>query len=196
MEQSKNKRKKKKMKRLMLAMATAIIAATVQAASVSWSTVAMFDDTGTGSKVKDGAKVYVYLMDKTTYDGMTDIWASYGADVLAGGSNAANAGGSATGKYTNKATVSAPKDTAVANTAYYAAIITTFGTGDAMKYYAEKASVTTGDDGNASFSAGIGKLDSATAAAGAWTTASVPEPTSGLLMLLGIAGLALRRRRA
>ena len=29
-----------------------------------------------------------------------------------------------------------------------------------------------------------------------WYTASVPEPTSGLLMLLGVAGLALRRRRA
>ena len=29
-----------------------------------------------------------------------------------------------------------------------------------------------------------------------WSTASVPEPTSGLLMLLGMAGLALRRRRA
>jgi len=31
---------------------------------------------------------------------------------------------------------------------------------------------------------------------GAWTTASnVPEPTSGLLVLLGLAGLALKRRR-
>jgi hypothetical protein len=29
-----------------------------------------------------------------------------------------------------------------------------------------------------------------------FTTASVPEPTSGLLMLVGLAGLALRRRRA
>lgn len=31
---------------------------------------------------------------------------------------------------------------------------------------------------------------------GGWYTAAVPEPTSGLLMLLGMAGLALRRRRA
>ena len=33
--------------------------------------------------------------------------------------------------------------------------------------------------------------------AGGWvSTAAIPEPTSGLLMLLGMAGLALRRRRA
>ena len=29
-----------------------------------------------------------------------------------------------------------------------------------------------------------------------WSAAAVPEPTSGLLMLLGMAGLALRRKRA
>ena len=33
-------------------------------------------------------------------------------------------------------------------------------------------------------------------ATGSWATSPVPEPTSGLLMLLGVAGLALRRKRA
>ena len=40
-------------------------------------------------------------------------------------------------------------------------------------------------------------LDAASGYTGAgWYAASVPEPTSGLLMLLGVAGLALRRKRA
>ena len=43
----------------------------------------------------------------------------------------------------------------------------------------------------------IGDLKLATAIPAGWTvTGAVPEPTSGLLMLLGMAGLALRRRRA
>ena len=43
----------------------------------------------------------------------------------------------------------------------------------------------------------FGNMASATQNASNWVgTSPVPEPTSGLLMLLGMAGLALRRRRA
>jgi hypothetical protein len=31
---------------------------------------------------------------------------------------------------------------------------------------------------------------------GTWTAVNVPEPTSGLLLLLGMAGLALRRKQS
>ena len=34
------------------------------------------------------------------------------------------------------------------------------------------------------------------AGAGRWSSTAVPEPTSGIMLLLGFAGLALRRRRA
>lgn len=43
---------------------------------------------------------------------------------------------------------------------------------------------------------GFGNMQTATQNAANWSSSSVPEPTSGLLVLLGMAGLALRRRRA
>ena len=47
--------------------------------------------------------------------------------------------------------------------------------------------------------AGVGDLSLSSAGPTKWTTSGsspVPEPTSGLLMLLGMAGLALKRKRA
>ena len=44
--------------------------------------------------------------------------------------------------------------------------------------------------------AGTGDIKIMSAGPSQWSTAAVPEPTSGLLMLLGLAGLALKRKRA
>ncbi len=42
----------------------------------------------------------------------------------------------------------------------------------------------------------FGNLATATQTASNWTSQNVPEPTSGLLLLCGLAGLALRRKKA
>ena len=41
----------------------------------------------------------------------------------------------------------------------------------------------------------FGNMQTATQNAANWATAAAPEPTSGLLLLLGVAGLALRRKQ-
>ena len=41
----------------------------------------------------------------------------------------------------------------------------------------------------------FGNMQTATQDAANWATAAAPEPTSGLLLLLGVAGLALRRKQ-
>lgn len=66
------------------------------------------------------------------------------------------------------------------------------------KYYVSSAatvSTAVADTGTPASKTFASKSEMATA--GNWhTLAAVPEPTSGLLMLLGIAGLALKRKRA
>ena len=58
-------------------------------------------------------------------------------------------------------------------------------------------SVKFGFSNDSSMSSVMADMSGFNTSAGGWvSTAAVPEPTSGLLMLLGMAGLALRRRRA
>ena len=61
------------------------------------------------------------------------------------------------------------------------------GTGSATYAYSNDSSIE----------AAMADMSTFDTSVGGWvSTAAVPEPTSGLLMLLGMAGLALRRRRA
>ena len=81
--------------------------------------------------------------------------------------------------------------------AYY--VIVSASDATSYTYYKADMSAKVYDPNNQESSPGAFNSVSAATILSSGTSANfaaVPEPTSGLLMLLGVAGLALRRRRA
>lgn len=172
------------MKKLMIIAALAFTASIAQAASVNWSITS-----GTAAQV--GFNVYLVAAIDST-------WTS-GADVAA---SAAELGTGTSGTVVKNGRVYNVAPTTASGDG-----ITTTSMANAYFVLVQSDSATSYTYISADLSANVfGETDAAketfsttTAALVAGTSAnfaSVPEPTSGLLMLLGMAGLALRRRRA
>jgi len=187
------------MKKLMIMTVVACAAAFANAGAINWNLLNLSASPDTASKASASYSAYLFvgtdiaaktaLIDAGNFDDFSAAALATKTSTYVAASDMLNIIGGNVGDY---------KDTTVS--AY--AIVFNAGTADAATYYqvakvgtggsgtagAEVITQTFGSTGNKSF--GWGQQNTNTG----WT--AVPEPTSGLLMLLGMAGLALRRRRA
>ena len=185
------------MKKLIIASIAAAVGLAVNAATVDWQ----FAITG-GSASGAYAGYTAYLVDKSAWDAATITAATFSnADIVLDSAtfNAGTGKGSKT--YTTLAADSStdPRSVSISSLSegstlgvYYVLLNTNK---DPNEYYTIADTLTGRSDTGEIALGSNTSIANATLAAGTWT-AVAPEPTSGLLMLLGIAGLALKRKCA
>lgn len=172
------------MKKLVITLAIVIIAGMSQAASFKWSTSALYapNADGTVGTTVASAATGTWLATVTLYSDAACTTPISG--VTGNSATTVNALSNALGdtfggvdfKFDN-------------STTYYAILELSYTTeAGTQTLTTDVVSTTLKTTGNT-------QLNFSTAISNA-TWSAVPEPTSGLLMLLGMAGLALRRKRA
>ena len=184
------------MKKLMMALAVVACAAAAQASVVKWSTSAVaFNGTKLGNQTVQLYLVGVGGADDILFDTRTTMNAPA---VNKGKLTSASGDGQAAYLYNTKNVAGGDFVTsggADAGREYYMVITYNDGTKDYK--YTSSAVASTGLSATSLGAVDFTFTDTVSTNAGAkdaWV--AVPEPTSGLLMLLGFAGLALKRKRA
>ncbi len=182
------------MKKLMFMLAAVAMAACTQAASVYWTCT--YVAKSADNYVDNGLAFFVNAA-TLSHDDMLALTGK-GADAISTAlSGMYSYTGGSDGKY------SVAKADAVANATLglsdatasqaYLVIFDTATITDESNFYVTEVKSFNTLSGAEATSIKWGDQESASIAGGAWSP--VPEPTSGLLVLIGMAGLALRRKR-
>ncbi len=185
------------MKKIMIALAAVVLAASAQAATTKWGTSNAVSLNGTKL---GGLTVELYIVGVNgAADALYDSRTTMNTPLVNKGKLNSNAG-SMQDSYKYNSTVAGGAlwnaDSGDLGREYYMVIKYNDGTKDYT--YTSSAVASSGLSDTAMGSLSFTFSDSVTDVAGtknAWV-GSVPEPTSAMLMLVGLAGLALRRRRA
>ena len=186
-----------KMNKLAIAFASVAMATMANASTVTWGVSTALDtskfNTGTiylfaGSTIAD---LTSWAATQTSFT-LNDVKTQLGSDLAVLNT--------ASGTAPNTIALSGGKGTSAGNS------VTSYGSGSTGTY-SVFAVVLSGDGKSLAVSDSVKTLNirsAATPSNATWGAANfktyaasdVPEPTSGLLMLIGMAGLALRRKRA
>ena len=192
------------MKKLVFGLALAAISLGVQAAKIDWSIDAKSIKDESGSDIK-GETAYLMMFASTAAASEYQSKLADGSITIAQAQAAAIDSATSTytsnksaGKIDTRTTTVSSAD--AGDKAYFAILVTN---GDkfllGQSYQGQFYEPGDANFGDASGVAFVGSLFSTTGTTG-WNTnggtTPVPEPTSGLLLLIGGAMIALRRRRA
>ena len=181
------------MKKLIIAAAIVCAAVVSQAASVVWSTTSAMTAHNSG-KTAGANEVMMYVFEAVDYSAYASLsgaelslklWEDFGSSL---DDATKSAGTSARGI----ATVNGPANYTAGDT-FTGAILFVDTKDDYFMGNIYTGTIPTSGNGKAT---NLATTYGGTAAGGTLAWANVPEPTSGLLLLLGMAGMALRRRRA
>ena len=181
------------MKKIMIALAVIAMAAVSQAAIVNWSV----NQVKMGDNIQLGATCQLWLVG---VNGADDVMIDTRTTTTAGGASTkgrlTSAAGTAQNAYDYQSIIAGGAvwnaEGTITREVY---MVVLSNTPEGYSYTTDAIEIS-GLTDTAAGTAAFGTLATTTAASGTGAWVAVPEPTSGLLALVGFAALALRRRRA